>query len=86
MRQALNGQHPLVICTTNFGHFVKRVKLFNEVNNGCLDFHKTERNIRTASVTQVRKLIYKTSVERWRSYEDHLGPLFEALGDLAPER
>jgi len=55
-----------------------------EWNEACLDFHKTKRNIRTASITQVRQPIYKTSVERWRSYEDHLGPLFDALGDLAP--
>ncbi|MDB4322134.1 sulfotransferase [bacterium] len=52
-------------------------------NEACLDFHKTERSIRTASVTQVRQPIYTTSVERWRTYEDHLEPLFDALGDLA---
>ncbi|MFT6914985.1 MAG: tetratricopeptide (TPR) repeat protein [Motiliproteus sp.] len=57
-----------------------------EWNEACLDFHNTKRNIRTASITQVRQPIYKTSVERWRSYEAHLGPLFDALGDLAPER
>ena len=52
-------------------------------NETCLEFHKTERSIRTASVTQVRQPIYTSSVERWRSYEEHLEPLFEALGDLA---
>ena len=57
-----------------------------EWNELCLDFHKTERNIRTASIAQVRQPIYKTSLERWRSYEDHLGPLFDALGELAPKR
>ncbi|MDX2425923.1 MAG: tetratricopeptide repeat protein [Cycloclasticus sp.] len=57
-----------------------------EWDDACLDFHKTERSIRTASVTQVRQPIYTTSVERWRAYEDHLGPLFDALGDLAPNR
>ncbi|PHS70449.1 MAG: hypothetical protein COB22_08150 [Cycloclasticus sp.] len=57
-----------------------------EWDDNCLEFHKHERNIRTASVTQVRQPIYKTSVERWRSYEEHLGPLFEALGDLAPKQ
>ena len=51
-------------------------------DDACLEFHKTERNIRTASVTQVRQPIYKTSVEKWRHYEKHLGPLFDALGDL----
>ncbi|MDZ4203014.1 MAG: tetratricopeptide repeat protein [Gallionella sp.] len=53
-----------------------------EWDDACLDFHKTERNIRTASVTQVRQPIYKTSVEKWRHYENHLGPLLDALGDL----
>ena len=52
----------------------------------CLDFHKTERVVKTASATQVRQPIYKTSLERWRRYEKHLGPLFDALGDLAPVR
>jgi len=56
-----------------------------EWNPACLDFHKTKRNIRTASITQVRQPIYKTSVERWRSYEEHLKPLFDALGNLAPK-
>ncbi len=45
----------------------------------CLDFHKTDRQVRTASVWQVRQPIYKTSVERWRRYEKHLGPLMESL-------
>ena len=49
-------------------------------SDDCLSFHKTERSIRTASVTQVRQPIYKTSVERWRRYEAHLQPLLEALG------
>ncbi len=55
-----------------------------EWNDACLDFHKTERNIRTASVTQVRQPIYTSSVDRWRKYEAHLGPLLDALGDLVP--
>ena len=55
-----------------------------EWDDACLDFHKTKRQIRTASVTQVRQPIYTSSVERWRKYEVHLGPLLEALGDLVP--
>jgi len=55
-------------------------------DDACLNFHKHERNIRTASVTQVRQPLYTSSVERWRKYEAHLGPLLEALGDLAPGR
>lgn len=57
-----------------------------EWNAACLDFHKTKRQIRTASVTQVRQPIYNTSVERWRKYEKFLGPLLEQLGDLVPRR
>lgn len=45
----------------------------------CLDFHKTDRNVRTRSNLQVRQPIYRSSVERWRTYEAHLEPLFAAL-------
>jgi tetratricopeptide (TPR) repeat protein len=45
----------------------------------CLAFHQTQRPVRTASATQVRKPIYGTSVGRWRSYEAVLGPLLEEL-------
>lgn len=53
-------------------------------DEACLSFHKTERSVRTASVTQVRQPMYKSSIERWRRYEKHLGPLLEALGEFAP--
>ena len=53
-------------------------------NDACLSFHKTQRNVRTASVAQVRQPIYSTSVERWRHYEKYLGPLFEGMGEFAP--
>ena len=39
----------------------------------CLNFHQTERPVRTASAVQVRQPIYKTSVGRWRKYEAFLG-------------
>jgi tetratricopeptide (TPR) repeat protein len=45
----------------------------------CLDFHRTERTVRTASAAQVRKPIYTDSVGRWRKYESFLGPLFAEL-------
>lgn len=44
-----------------------------------MEFYKTERAVKTASVWQVRQPIYKTSKERWRQYEKHLGPLLEVL-------
>jgi hypothetical protein len=35
-------------------------------------------------VAQVRQPIFSSSLQRWRKYADHLGPLFEALGSYAP--
>lgn len=57
-----------------------------EWNEACLDPHKTERTVKTASVTQVRQPVYTSSVERWRVYEKFLGPLLEELGDAVPGR
>jgi hypothetical protein len=45
----------------------------------CLEFHRTRRAIRTASVVQVREPIYKRSVARWKNYEADLADLFAAL-------
>jgi tetratricopeptide (TPR) repeat protein len=43
----------------------------------CLDFHRTERPVVTASAWQVRQKIYGGSVARWRNYEKFIGPLLE---------
>lgn len=51
----------------------------------CLAFHKTDRPVRTASAMQVRQPIYTSAVERWRVYEEFLGPLLSALGANAAE-
>jgi len=53
-------------------------------DDACLSHHKTERSVKTASVTQVRQPVYKSSVERWRHYEPFLEPLMQALGPYAP--
>jgi hypothetical protein len=45
----------------------------------CLEFHKSERNIKTASVWQARQPIYKSSLERWKRYDKHIGVLKEIL-------
>jgi len=45
----------------------------------CLGFHTNRRVVKTASVAQVRRPIYKTSVARWKPYEAHLGELFEVV-------
>ena len=47
----------------------------------CVEFHKTERSVRTASSEQVRQPIYREGLEQWRNYEPWLGPLQLALGD-----
>ncbi|WP_245605139.1 tetratricopeptide repeat-containing sulfotransferase family protein [Sphingomonas astaxanthinifaciens] len=46
----------------------------------CLDFHKTERAVRTPSSEQVRRPIYRDAAEEWRAYDAHLQPLRDALG------
>jgi hypothetical protein len=45
----------------------------------CVDFHKSDRPVKTASVAQVRRPIYKTSVKRWMKYGDGLQPLVDAI-------
>ncbi len=47
----------------------------------CLEFHRTERSIRTASSEQVRQPIFREGLDQWRNYEAWLGPLKDALGD-----
>jgi tetratricopeptide (TPR) repeat protein len=48
-------------------------------NEKCVDFHKSDRPVKTASVAQVRKPIYKTSVQRWKKYGAGLQPLVDAI-------
>jgi tetratricopeptide (TPR) repeat protein len=55
-------------------------------DEACLRFHENQRSVSTASSSQVRRPIYKSSLQRWRRYEKHLGPLLEALGPYAPEQ
>ena len=49
----------------------------------CARFFETERPVLTASRVQVRRPVYTTSIGKWRNYEQHLGPLIEALGKYA---
>jgi len=48
-------------------------------NEKCVEFHKSDRPVKTASVAQVRKPIYKTSVKRWKKYGDGVQPLVDAI-------
>ena len=45
----------------------------------CLNFHKNQRAIKTASDTQARKKIYKTSAGSWKKYEKFLKKSFDNL-------
>ncbi len=51
-----------------------------EWEENCREFHKTKRDTRTASASQVVKPLYKSSVAKWRNYEAYLTPLKKALG------
>jgi tetratricopeptide (TPR) repeat protein len=52
-----------------------------EFRPACIEFHKTERSVRTASSEQVRQPIFRDGLHQWRKYEPWLGPLKDALGD-----
>jgi tetratricopeptide (TPR) repeat protein len=45
----------------------------------CLRFHQTARPVRTASVTQVRRPLYRDAVGRWKQYKAPLAGLFARL-------
>jgi hypothetical protein len=54
---------------------------------GCLRYYENDRAVRTASSEQVRRPIYRDSLEQWTRYDPWLGPLREALGpELAGAR
>jgi len=53
-------------------------------NDACLRFFENRRAVNTASITQVRQPIYRSSIGRARSVQRHLQPLIHVLGDLAP--
>lgn len=47
----------------------------------CVDFHKTERAVRTPSAEQVRQPIYRGGTEQWKNFETELVPLKEILSE-----
>lgn len=49
-------------------------------NDACLDFHRRDDAVKTASVWQVREPLYQRSSGRWRNYERHLSGLKALLG------
>jgi len=49
--------------------------------DACLEFHKQEAAVTTASVVQVRQPAHTRSVGRWRRYENQLAPMRDALAE-----
>jgi len=45
----------------------------------CLEFHRTDRAVKTASITQVRQPIYTSSIRRWRPNSRIVAPLLSGL-------
>ncbi len=52
-----------------------------EWDDACLEFYENKRVAHTASVDQVRRPVYSSSIDRWQNYEKHIGPLREAIGE-----
>ncbi|HTA45905.1 MAG TPA: sulfotransferase [Bryobacteraceae bacterium] len=49
----------------------------------CLSFHETVRPVRTSSAVQVRRPLFRTSLQRWQRFADGLEPLLRELQDIA---
>jgi len=54
-------------------------------SDDCLRFYESTRPVRTASMLQVRKPLYRSSVGRWRPFREELKPLFETLAMPVPD-
>ena len=47
----------------------------------CVNFHATERAVRTASSEQVRQPLFRSGLDQWEHYAPYLDPLCAALGE-----
>lgn len=50
-------------------------------DDSCLRFYENKREVRTASVLQVRQPIYKTAVAKWKRYEPYVQDLINKLNE-----
>lgn len=66
---------------------IRRVIEFCELpwDERCLEEGQKQHVSNTASKWQARQPVYKTSVQRWKNYEKHLGPLLEILAPFTQE-
>ena len=51
----------------------------------CLDYHRSDRAVRTASSEQVREPIFTGGLDQWKHFEPWLGPLKQVLGPVLEE-
>jgi hypothetical protein len=79
----LRVQHESLV--DNLESNVRRILEFCELEfePECVEFHKTERTIHTASSEQVRRPIYREGLEQWRRFAPWLRGLQQALGGLS---
>ncbi|WP_161958646.1 tetratricopeptide repeat-containing sulfotransferase family protein [Ferruginivarius sediminum] len=56
-----------------------------EWDDACLRFNEQKRDIKTASVWQVRQPIYKQSVKKWKPYAPYIGEMLDELGISASD-
>ena len=59
------------------GKLLEFLKL--EWDEECMKFYEQKRTVATASHDQVRRNIYKGSLERWKNYKDDISELLESL-------
>lgn len=80
--KVLRVQHEDVVADLESN--VRRILEFCNLDfeQACVDFHKTERRVHTASSEQVRQPINRQGVDQWRNFEPWLGPMRRALGPL----
>jgi len=52
----------------------------------CVSFHKASRPVMTHSAVQVRKPLFRSSLQRWRNYEASLAPLLNQLSENTGKR
>jgi tetratricopeptide (TPR) repeat protein len=80
-RQVLRVHHEDVV--DDLEGSVRRILQFCGLGfeSQCVEFHKTQRSVRTASSEQVRQPIFREGLDHWKHFEPWLGPLKAALGD-----
>ena len=62
---------------------VQKLLKYLELNweEECLNFYNSDRPVHTLSDTQVRKPLYKNSIQNWRYFENYLPEIFKSLGN-----